>query len=118
MGAGVPCPVQPKSQMQRIATAKPKTHGMTATQRQRSAPSASTRKPSHGGSNQNQSARKAVPTASEASAVGQCEPRFVSFKAPGCPFVMTCSVIAKAREVTSIYAIEGRYVTGSKKNNT
>ena len=56
-GAGVPCPVQPKSQTQRRATAKPKTEGSAANQRQCSTPSISTQKPSHCGKGQNQARR-------------------------------------------------------------
>ena len=41
-GAGVPCPVQPKSHTQRRATANPSTDGMAASQRQRAAPALST----------------------------------------------------------------------------
>src|SRR5579864_6115141 len=71
MGAGVPRPVHPKSQTQRMATAKPRTEGTAASQRQRAAPAVETANPSQPGSSQNHSAKKAQPTASEARAVGQ-----------------------------------------------
>src|SRR5579872_5331734 len=69
MGAGVPRPVQPKSQTQRSATANPSTEGTTASHRQRALPAISTLKPSHCGKNQNHKAKNAVPTAREAMAV-------------------------------------------------
>ena len=71
MGAGVPCPVHPKSQTQRMATANPSTDGTAASQRQRAAPAVSTVKPSHCGSSQNHKEKNAAPTASEAAALAQ-----------------------------------------------
>src|SRR5512146_1670539 len=71
MGAGVPRPVQPKSHTQRIATAKPITDGIAASHLQRAAPAVSTRNPSHCGNSQNHKVKNAVPTRSEAAAVGQ-----------------------------------------------
>jgi len=49
-GAGVPCPVHPKSQTQRRATANPSTDGTAASHRQREAPAVSARNPSQPGS--------------------------------------------------------------------
>src|SRR5690349_17371755 len=69
-GIGVPRPVQPKSQIQRKATANPSTEGMAASQRQ-GATSAATRNPSHPGKSQNHSRKKAVPTTSAARRVSQ-----------------------------------------------
>jgi hypothetical protein len=68
---GVPRPDQPKSQIQRRATAKPRTEGMAASQRQRAGPVVSTWKPSQDGSSQNQRARNAAPTVREAKVVSQ-----------------------------------------------
>src|ERR1700683_87505 len=95
MGTGVPWPVQPKSQMHFIATAKPSADVTTPIQRQPDTPRGSTRKPIQGGSNQNQSARNPAPTASDASAVGQLVPRFALCGTPACPEVMNGSSIAK-----------------------
>jgi len=74
MGAGVPCPVLPKSQMHRSATEKPSTEGKAAIQRHLNVPDASTAKPSHDGSNQSQSPKNAAPTAREATVVRQFAP--------------------------------------------
>src|SRR5580700_3715123 len=71
MGAGVPRPVRPKSQMQRRATAKPRTEGMAASQRQPAGAVLLIWKPSQGGSSQNQSAKKAAPMRREAMVVSQ-----------------------------------------------
>lgn len=68
MGAGVPWPVRPKSQMQRSAMAKPRMDGMAKSQRQVGVV-VSVRKPSQGGRSQNQRAKKAAPTARDASVV-------------------------------------------------
>src|SRR5579863_1367105 len=80
MGAGVPRPVQPKSQTQRVATANPHTDGRAATQRQRATPATSTVKPSHRGNSQNHKEKNAAPTVSEAKAVSQ---RWPSWDAGG-----------------------------------
>src|SRR5215472_2153161 len=74
MGAGVPSPVHPKSQMQRRAAAKPRIEGTAASHRQRATPAISTLKPSHRGSSQNHSEKNTAPTASEAAAVSQRKP--------------------------------------------
>src|SRR5581483_4470622 len=71
IGTGVPWPDQPKSQMQRKATANPSAEGTAANQRQRAEPIISTRKPSHCGKSQNHNPRKAVPAKSEAISDGQ-----------------------------------------------
>ena len=92
MGAGVPCPVHPKSQLHRNATAKPRIEGTVAIQRHRAV---STWKPNHGGSNQNHRAKKAVPTANEANAAGQCEPRGGTGAVPVCSLVTTASTTPK-----------------------
>ena len=92
MGAGVPCPVHPKSQMHRNATAKPRIEGTVAIQRHRAV---STWKPNHGGSNQNHRAKKPVPTANEANAAGQCEPRSGTGAVPVCSLVTTASTTPK-----------------------
>src|SRR5208337_3504906 len=75
IGAGVPCPVHPKSHTQRSATAKPSTEGTAAIQRQDAPDVASTRKPNHEGSSQNHSPKNAAPTTREATVVGQFAPR-------------------------------------------
>ena len=64
------------------ATAKPSTEGTTPIQRQRAAPIAPTRKSNHDGSNQNHSAKKEAPTASEATVASHCFPGFVICEAP------------------------------------
>ncbi len=61
-----------KSQTQRTATANPKTDGRAASQRQWAPPAISKRNPSHCGRSQNHNEKNAVPTASAASAMGQC----------------------------------------------
>lgn len=71
MGAGVPRPVRPKSQTHRIATEKPSTDGTTASHRHEAVCTASTLKPSQEGNSQNQRAKKAQPTNSDAIVVGQ-----------------------------------------------
>jgi len=75
MGAGVPRPVQPKSHMQRKAAANPKTDGIAASHLHEVFPAASTSKPSQPGKSQNQRAKKAAPTTSEAAAVTQLPTR-------------------------------------------
>src|SRR3569833_1465383 len=64
-GAGVPCPVAPKSQIQRSATENPSTAGTTAINRHAEVPLRSTLNPSHRGSSQNHSPKNANPTTSE-----------------------------------------------------
>ena len=71
MGAGVPCPVRPKSQTQRSATANPSTEGTAASHRQYDPPAVSTRKPSHPGSSQNHKEKNNAPTTNAATVVGQ-----------------------------------------------
>src|SRR5229473_1577060 len=99
MGAGVPCPVHPKSQMQRRATANPSTDGTAASHRQRAEPGISTRKPSHRGSSQNHKAKNAAPTASEANAVSQRLP----FPAAGA--LVDCASVILPPVAKSIHAI-------------
>src|SRR5579872_1521851 len=84
MGAGVPCPVQPKSQTQRSAMPNPNADGIAASHRHRAVPAISTEKLSHRGKSQNHSAKNAEPTVSEVMAVSQ----LVSFAACECLLVI------------------------------
>src|ERR1700733_5523041 len=91
MGAGVPCPVLPKSQIHLTATAKPSTEGTAAIHRHRAAPAVSTSKPSYGGNSQNHSARNDAPTTNDAMVVPQCTPSFGSLRIAVCPLVIGAS---------------------------
>src|SRR5215472_11685657 len=64
------------------ATAKPSTEGTTPIQRERAPSIASTRKSNHDGSNQNHSAKKEAPTASEATVASLCLAGFDICEAP------------------------------------
>ena len=74
---------RPKSHTQRNAAANPRTEGKAAIQRKRAAPAVSIRNPSHEGSNQNDNAKKAVPTASEATVVSRLLCSSVRCPVPG-----------------------------------
>src|SRR5438270_11731436 len=90
MGAGVPCPIHPKSHTHRSATANHGTDGTTAIQRHRAAPpeeNGSTWKPNHTGNIPNHSAKNPDPTRSSAAAVAQ----FASF--PACAGASDCARI-------------------------
>jgi len=108
-GAGVPCPVHPKSQMHLNATAKPSTDGTAPIQRQRVTPFTSTRKSNHDGSNQNQSAKNEAPTASEATVASHDVPGVVPRDAPGCPFVISNSVAPQGEPMTKL---PSRFILG------
>src|SRR5262245_31529317 len=94
--------------MHRNATAKPSTEGTAPSQRQGATPIASTRKSNHDGSNQNHSAKKEVPTASEAAVASHCLGVF-RCEAPACPDVISSSVTANGESVTE-FPIEFRRV--------
>jgi len=106
MGAGVPCPVRPKSQMHRMATANPSTDGRTAIHRHCATRATSTRKPSQGGSNQNHKAKNAVPTINDAMVAGHCDSRSAGRTLP-ISFVMNSSITEGKRRLCS-YLVPSR----------
>jgi hypothetical protein len=96
IGAGVPCPVHPKSHTHRSATAKPITEGTPAIQRHRAALEVSTRKPSQDDSNQNHSAKNAAPTASDVIVIGQRAARSLARMVPTCRLAMETALLSQS----------------------
>jgi hypothetical protein len=65
--------VRPKAQTHRIDNEKPNTDGTAPIHRQGAARAAATSKPNQPGSSQNHNAKKAAPTASDATVISQAE---------------------------------------------
>ena len=66
-------------------------------------PIASTRKSNHDGSNQNDSAKKDAPTASEGAVASHCFVGFVACEAPACPRLISSTVAANGELVTKVF---------------
>src|SRR6516162_3168377 len=88
--------------MHLTATAKPSTEGTAPIQRQGATPIGSTRNSNHDGSNQNHSAKKEVPTASEANVASHCFPGFVTCEAPACPLLISSPVASYGEFTTTL----------------
>src|SRR5437588_6252607 len=93
--------------MQRRATANPSTDGIAASHRQRAAPAVSTRKPSHPGSSQNHSAKKAPPTASAAAALIHFSRRSCSRRS-GAGAPLDCVGVIVRPSVADIISLSGK----------